>query len=455
MSSLLAQRYEPIEIIVVDNASADGSSELVMREFPSVRVLRNRYNLGFAGGCNMGLRGAQGEVLLLLNQDTQVDARWVGALVEALLEPGVGIVGSKILYPDGETLQHAGGWMEWPLALSHHYGQHESDTGEWDQVRSVEFVTGAAMAFRRDLMDEIGLLDEGFSPGYFEDADYCFRAREAGYEVRYVPSAMLTHQESTSVTDKALLSRYYQRGRLRFLLKHMEPERFLEEFVGAEACYQRPAIFGRESLPLRLAYLEAIPGAISILRAQWEADEQVVQEVIHALQQLHQLAWSNDAERVTTTLGPLTPSPDSEVTEEAPRLPSANAPDVADSVITGSQMGLPSLELFEFRSSLPMLGPLLSRFRSAWFNVAARWGMQHLMVQQEAINHTLVQALNHAIHDLAALTQQQLERDRQQNRYIHSLEQRLVELTAENELLAGEIAALRLEWERERNETQE
>jgi hypothetical protein len=321
----------------------------------------------------------------------------VEALSGALKDPAVGVAGSKIFYPDGETIQHAGAWIEWPLGLTHHFS--EPGTGP----HPIEFVTGAAIAFRREVLERVGLLDEGFWPGYFEDVDYCLRVREAGYEVRYVPEAMLDHAETTSVTDLPLLSRYYQRGRLRFVLKHLPPERFLREFVPAEAEYQPAAIHGRESMALRLGYIEAIPVAGVILRTRWRASRPVIQAVTRALEELHHLAWMNEQGRVLGERA--APSPSSLV----------SSPPEAVGMLPERA---PILRPYAFRSAVPVLGPLISRFRTLWYNVAARWGIEDLRFQQQAIN----EKLHEQMETLQA----------------HAYRQ-VMELATENELLSREI----------------
>ena len=344
ISAVLAQEDVDCEIIAVDNASSDGSADWVAATFPAVRLIRHGQNLGFSGGCNAGLKAASGDVLVLLNQDARVCPGWLSALRGALEDPRVGVAGCRVLYPDGETLQHAGGRIEWPLGLARHDGQGELTGQQWAAPRQVEYVTGAAMAFRRDVMDRVGLLDEGFWPGYFEDADYCFRVREGGYEVWYIPDAAVIHEETTSLTQPAALARAYERGRLRFTLKHTSPRRFLESFVPAERDYQMRMARGPGGDSLRMAYLEAIPAAASILARRWQADVETIDQVLLALQQLYR----------------------------APR---------ADSISL-----IPALQEFEFRSSLPVIGPVIARLRSLWYSVAARWAIRSLIEQQEAIN---------------------------------------------------------------------
>ncbi|RME35162.1 MAG: glycosyltransferase family 2 protein [Thermoflexia bacterium] len=366
LDALLAQDYPDFEVIVVDNASADGSADLVAEKYPQVRLIRNLQNRGFAGGCNTGLQAAQGDVLVLLNQDAIPQPGWLSSIVEALRNPQVGVVGCKLLYPDGETIQHAGGWIEWPLGLAHHFGRGEKDNGQWDEPGEVDYVTGAAMAFWRDVLQKVGLMDEGFWPGYFEDADFCFRAREAGYKVCYVPSAVAFHAETTSVRDETRLSAYYQRGRLRFILKHLPPQRILTEFVPEEEKYQAPAIRGQESASLPAAYLIAMVLAPSILAERWGANQELIDAVVSAFRRLYESARREEIQKLEEEMGPLSGS--------------------FKAVKAGPSLTIPSLQEFQFRSQVPVIGPLIAGFRTLWFNVAARWALRDLIRQQEAIN---------------------------------------------------------------------
>ncbi|GIV80531.1 MAG: hypothetical protein KatS3mg050_4925 [Litorilinea sp.] len=384
-----------LEIIAVDNASSDGSADLIADRYPQVRLLRNARNEGFAGGCNRGLEVATGEYLILLNQDTAVTPSWLDGLQTALTDPAVGVAGCKILYPDSQTIQHAGGWLEWPLALARHHGHGELDRGQWDVSRDVEFVTGAGLATRRDVLERIGLLDEGFWPGYFEDVDFCLRAREAGYRVRYVAEAVMMHQESTSLTDPAEMAEAYQKGRLRLLLKHTPPDRFLESFIPAEEAYQPDVIASRTHLPLLTAYQAALLTAPAILAERWQANAAQIQAVQAALLILQNRVGSLELEYMDRRLAQLG-------TEHGKE---------ADAV------GLPP---FHFSSAVPILGPFIRSFRWLWYNMAARWPVEHLRSRQEQINREqarlnreYAELLRHQAglirmiqHQLALLTQQ-------------------------------------------------
>ncbi len=255
LESLLCQDYHDSEIIIVDNGSTDRSAELVETQFPTTRLIRNERNLGFAAGNNVGLAAATGDVLVLLNQDTRVRPDWLAHLVHGVTsDPRVGIGGCKILYPDEQTIQHAGGIIRLPLAFPEHLGYRQRDDGRWDEQREVDYVTGAAIAVRRDVLEAIGPLDEGFYPAYYEDVDLCARARAAGYTVTYFPRASLVHLEATSFGwNSPTYVQHMHRGRMRYLLKHTQPDAFLSRVVAAE----RERLHSVESPTERLALWEA------------------------------------------------------------------------------------------------------------------------------------------------------------------------------------------------------
>jgi len=344
LDALLAQEPAGFEVIAVDNASTDGSGEVIEARYPSVRLIRNQDNLGFAGACNAGLRAAAGEVLILLNQDTRVSAGWLDTLVRVCQDPRMGVVGCKALYPDGETIQHGGGQIEWPLGRGSHIGAGQADGEEWNQAGPVDYVSGAAMAVRRDVLDKVGMLDERFWPGYYEDVDFCFRVRDAGYLVWYTPDAWLIHNESTALSGTQALLEALHRGRLLFVLKHLPPPRYLTEFVPAERAWLLPLDKSEVGKVMRHLYLETIPAAAAILAYRWKSPAATTRQVLNALLGLYERAF---AEPIPVEL---------------------------------------ALREFGFKSSVPVVGPLFARLRWAWFNVAARWAVRHLAQQQEVVN---------------------------------------------------------------------
>ena len=238
LAALRAQTYGAREVIVVDNGSPDRTADIVARDFPEVRLIRTGRNLGVAAGNNIGLRAATGEIRVLVNADVEVRPTWLEHLVRAMLaDSSIGIAGAKLLYPDG-TIQFAGGRIDPPQGYTYHLGWHEPDRGQWDAGGDVDFVTGASLAIRREVLDRIGYEDEKFFPIDYEDPDMSYRTRAAGYRVVVVPQAVAVHHES-SAAHTIDIGRVLplEGGRLRFVCKHWPAERLCQELLPAELEY--------------------------------------------------------------------------------------------------------------------------------------------------------------------------------------------------------------------------
>jgi len=194
--------YPALDLVVVDNLSKrpDTLAYLnVMRRDPRVTVLMDKRPFNWGSINNLGVRHASGDILILLNDDTEViHADWVWELVRQTIRPDVGVVGAKLLYPD-DTIQHAGIVLG-PKGHSMHRfrGLKATDRGYGDAlaaVRSVSAVTGACMAFRRDVFDKVGGIEEASLRVTWSDVDFCLRARAHGYRVIWTPFARLKHIE--------------------------------------------------------------------------------------------------------------------------------------------------------------------------------------------------------------------------------------------------------------------
>lgn len=263
LQALAVQEPVPADVLVVDNGSADDSAALVHERFPQFACAENGRNLGFAAGMNSGMRRLlereqPPDAIVLLNQDTIVAPDWLAQILAPLdAEPRVAAVGCKIFYPDGETIQHAGAWLQMPRAINRHFGWQERDQGQYDQPSDVDVVTGAALALRVSALREVGLLDEGYTH-YYEDIDLCWRLRRAGYMVRYQPSATLRHAESQSVPDVVRRSMLFNRNRLRFVVKALPSDLFWNDFLAAERLNLALHAVGPEGCALRRAYLDGI-----------------------------------------------------------------------------------------------------------------------------------------------------------------------------------------------------
>ncbi|MET8993640.1 glycosyltransferase [Amycolatopsis sp. NPDC004169] len=191
----------PFEVIVVDDASRDDSADRVAG-CAGVRLVRAPKNLGFVGACNLGAEHARGEHIMFLNNDTEVRPGWLDELV-AVVEsrPDVGLVGSKLVYPDGR-LQECGGII-WADGTGWNYGRLQSAETPWFQsVRDVDYCSGAALLVRRDLFERIGGFDKRFAPAYYEDTDLAFAVRAAGFRTVVQPASVVVHHEGiTNGTD--------------------------------------------------------------------------------------------------------------------------------------------------------------------------------------------------------------------------------------------------------------
>ncbi len=276
LRSLQALAPAPSSVLVVDNASQDGTAEAVAAHFPGFNCIRNERNLGFAGGMNRGIRALLAQpdppaLIVLLNQDTQVDPGWLEALEAPFADEEVGAVGCKIRYPDG-TLQHAGVSLAWPRAVAHHVGWHEADEGQHNTPRELEQLSFAAVALRSTALQRVGLLDEGYGPAYYEDMDLCLRLRRTGYKLVYAPAASLVHQESQSVSDELVRSAYYNYGRMRYVLKHYSLADLTGPFAAAERAFAHVHARYAEGRALRFAYHENLAGLTSLLNARRELE---------------------------------------------------------------------------------------------------------------------------------------------------------------------------------------
>jgi len=297
MESLLALDYPEIEIIVVDNASTDGSVELIRRRFPQIDPVELPDNKGFAGGASVGLFMASGDVVATVNPDVRLDPGWMKAVVATLAHEEVGIVGSKILYPDRKTLQHAGGVVHYPLATVDHIGRGEPDNGQYNISKVVSFVTGAALAMRREVGRDLGFFDEEFFPVYYEDVDLCWRADKEGLSTIYQPDALAYHNESVTLDRKgSLYYSFYHANRLRFVVKHYSPDQLMLDFLPAEAARvvgDMPPADRKASLALldnRLAEGNGQPGTVAQLDQEWQAMQSHIGETMsgwHVYERAH------------------------------------------------------------------------------------------------------------------------------------------------------------------------
>jgi GT2 family glycosyltransferase len=228
LESLQAVEYPNWEVLVVDNGSEDGSLDAIRERHPEAMVIEAGRNLGFAGGNNLGIEAALrrgAEFVLVLNNDTTVAPDLLRAFVRAAREhPDAGVFAAKIYFlKDPQRLWYAGARWNSMSAAFEHVGQGVLDTGaDFEQVRDTDYACGCAMLLRAPAVQAVGMLDERFFL-LFEETDWCFRAREAGFRCLFVPGAKVWHRVSSSFGGgRSILYEYFLfRNRLLWAERHL------------------------------------------------------------------------------------------------------------------------------------------------------------------------------------------------------------------------------------------
>lgn len=229
LNSLSNISYRNIEIIVVDNASSEGTT-LIRNQFPGVKLICSDKNLGFAGGNNLGLKEAKGKYILFINNDVEVSPDFLEPLLARLTHlDTTAAVSPKIKYfTPGTTIQYAGSHAVNPFTLRNtHIGTGEVDHGQYNEPRLTSYAHGACMLVKKSVIDLIGSMDEHFFL-YYEEQDWCERMNRNGFHIFYVPQSEVYHKESMSTGKNSPLKTYYlSRNRILFARKNFKGIQFL------------------------------------------------------------------------------------------------------------------------------------------------------------------------------------------------------------------------------------
>lgn len=223
MESVKNSSYKELEIILVDNGSDDRIEEDV-KKIKGVDFIQTGKNLGYSGGNNVGIKKAlekDADYIFILNPDTVVDKDCIRHLVDGIEKNDAGIVGPKIYFEGSKKIWYAGGIFNRQNVIGKHRGVDQEDNGRYDVPQETDFVTGAAMMVKREVFEKVGLLDERYFL-YYEDADFCERAKRAGFKIMYIPNAVVYHENAASAGLGSPLQDYYiTRNRLLYAFKFL------------------------------------------------------------------------------------------------------------------------------------------------------------------------------------------------------------------------------------------
>jgi len=282
LSSMRSQTLKSYEVIVVDNGSTDGSVEYLETHYPWVQVIKNRTNLGFAGGINSGIRQAKGEYILTLNNDTQADNRFLECLVGPMKsDASIGICAPKMLFSDGRI--NSVGTCISRSGAAWDRGLFQADNGQYDAPEEVFGACGGAALYRKKMLEEIGLFDEDFFL-YFEDVDLALRGRLAGWRCLYVPDAKVNHVFGGTTGFGSELSVYYgNRNFLWYVIKDFPVKLLVKSLpwiigrnLGVVLYYAR---MGEGRLILK-SKLDSIKGLPKMLRKRNQVERKISENEI-------------------------------------------------------------------------------------------------------------------------------------------------------------------------------
>ncbi len=215
--------FADYEIIVVDNGSSKNNPDVIKVEFPDVILLKSEKNLGFAGGNNLGIQEAQGDYLLFINNDVEVERDFFEPLIQELdNDRSVGIVSPKIyFYGKGKTIQYAGCTEINPITTRGAFvGYMQVDNGNFNETITTHYAHGAGMMVRREAIEKAGVMPEVYFL-YYEELDWCNRIKEHNYSIKCVPKSIIHHKESMSVGKSNPMKTYFQtRNRVIYLRRN-------------------------------------------------------------------------------------------------------------------------------------------------------------------------------------------------------------------------------------------
>jgi len=222
LRSVFSSGYNNLFVCLVNNSKEDFSD--VLKDWPSLNFIQTDKNLGYSGGNNLGIKKALAEkceYVFVLNPDTTIAENTINRLVALCEETGCGIIGPKIYFENSKKIWYAGGILDLKNVLGSHRGVNEIDRGQFDKEVETDYVSGAAFFIKKEVLEKIGYFDEKYFL-YYEDSDYCFRAKKAGFKVIYYPQSVVYHANAKSTGLGSNLQNYFiTRNRMLFASKFL------------------------------------------------------------------------------------------------------------------------------------------------------------------------------------------------------------------------------------------
>ncbi len=241
--------YPAYEVIIVDNGSKDESLQNIKKRYPSIRIVENKRNLGFSEGNNVGIRESAAPYILLLNDDTVVSKGILKDLLGAIQgDQNIGIAGPAVMYYKNPDRIWSAGAKIGLLGYASHLGKGQK-MDSYNLPSRVPYICGCAILIKRDVINRVGLLDAEYF-AYFEDADYCFRARKAGYRCLYVPSPTVWHKVNAEWINSPVQAYYNMRNPFMFARKNLKGLRkiiFITSQIVLMFPYYSIKLFGKDS----------------------------------------------------------------------------------------------------------------------------------------------------------------------------------------------------------------
>lgn len=381
LSSIRAQTHQPGQIIVVDDHSSDHSVQMVRESGIPVRLLEQPVNCGFAHTVNQGIALTSGaDAVLVLNQDVVLDPDFIQVVAATLASAQAGIVGARLSYPDRIRIQHAGGWINWPSAEAHHYTNNEALAHSDAALQFPDFVTGAAMVISRATIERIGKFDEQISRAYYEDVDFCYRARAAGVSVVYQSAAQGIHSEGSALRLGSYQAAWlYHCGRIGFLLKHGDADQ-LDAGITHEEQVCSVVNNMDDYLARTRAYLYQAARATDLWRKR-----QAIYPDRASSETYDRWCWAQERLLVLAE----------QYLEKSSRPLRSHAESLQ------SDCPPAALQEYRFRSDIPLIGPAVARIRNAVHNLAGRWAIHHIVEQQSRVNDHTQQMIANVRRQLA------------------------------------------------------